>query len=114
METFVGDTIRISLLTNIDLSGYATLQIKFRRPNRTIGKWSATIDPTDDMIMYYDTDEDDLNLAGKWSLQANAKNNPTNKDLHGAWVPLDVLTPYGDTTTPPTTLEPTTVAPTTV
>lgn len=114
MHTYVGDTIKISLDTHIDLSGYATLQIKFRRPNRTIGKWTATIDPDDNEKMYYETAEADLNLPGMWSLQANAKNNPTNEDLHGLWVLLDVKLPYGDTTTPPTTVAPTTLAPTTV
>lgn len=109
MATFVGDTIRINLDANIDLSSYSTLQIKFRRPNRTIGKWSATIDPDDETRMYYDTNETDLNMEGEWSLQANAKNSISQKDLHGVWVPLKVSTPYADTSTPPTTLAPTTV-----
>lgn len=108
METFVGDTIRFSVETGIDLSGYATLQIKFRRPNRSIGIWTATIDPTDDSKMYYDTGVDDLNADGQWFLQANAKDGPT-VDLHGQWVEVKVMTPFGDTTTPPTTVAPTTL-----
>lgn len=108
METYVGDTIRISVETGIDLSGYATLQIKFGRPNRSIGIWPATIDPTDDSKMYYDTDVNDLNMEGKWILQANAKDGAT-VDLHGQWVEVMVRDPFADTTTPPTTAAPTTL-----
>ena len=108
MQTYVGDTNRITLDTNIDVSGYATLQIKFRRPDWTTGKWTATIDPSDNNRMYYDLTESDLDQEGTWRLQANAKNNPTAQDLHGKWVDLRVLTPYPDTTTPPTTAAPTT------
>lgn len=110
METFVGDTIRISVETGIDLSGYGTLQIKFRRPNESIGIWSATIDPTDDSKMYYDTDETDLNMEGQWFLQANAKDaGPPTADLHGQWVEVKVMEPFADTTSPPTTAAPTTL-----
>lgn len=118
METFVGDTIEINVETGIDLSSYATLQIKFRRPNMSMGIWAATIDPADDTRMYYETDETDLNMEGTWYLQANAKNGAPAVDLHGQWVPIKVQTPFADTTSSPTTLAPTTVwttlAPTTV
>jgi len=32
MDTFVNDTIRLSVNANIDLSGYATLQIRYKKP----------------------------------------------------------------------------------
>ena len=109
MNSFVGDTVTIELETGIDLSGYPTLYIKFRRPDRTIGKWSAGQSVDDDTVMQYSTDETDFDMPGVWSLQANAKNNPLSKDLHGKWVDLEIFVPYADTTTPPTTAAPTTV-----
>lgn len=112
METFVGDTIRITVQTGIDLSGYGTLQIKFKRPSGSIGIWPATIDPSDDENMYYETDVDDLDMEGEWHFQANAKDAaPAVVDLHGDWFKVYIKMPFGDTTTPPTTAPPTTDIP---
>lgn len=109
METFVGDTIILGLATGIDLSGYADLYVKFRRPNKSMGFWEAIIDPTDNTHMYYTTLETDLNMAGVWTLQAHAED--TGVHLHGKWVNFTVLTPLAETSTPPTTAAPTTAIP---
>lgn len=107
METFVGDTPNLILKTGIDLSGYAELYIKFKRPDGTYGKWTATQHGTNDTWMEYQLLETDLNQEGTWALQSNAKD--TSVDLHGKWVNLVVFTPINDTTVPPTTLAPTTI-----
>jgi len=72
METFVNDTIRITIDSNIDLSGYATLQIRYKKPDSTTGYWSATLCPTDNECMYYDTQIGDLDQVGEWLIQGVA------------------------------------------
>lgn len=104
METFVGDLITIQMLTGITLTG-AQCAIKFRRPDGTVGFWSATIDPLDATIMYYETDSNDLNLSGEWKLQAFVE-SPTLRG-HGKICDLTVNKPLTDreseTTVAPTT-----------
>ena len=107
METYVFDTILIDINAGISLTGY-DLRIKFKRPNGHIGWWLATIDPTDAKHMYYETDTNDLNMPGTWSIQAYAYQAGVAR-LHGKWCTFEVLTPYADTSTPPTTLAPTTI-----
>ena len=109
METFVGDTVTISVNSGIDLSTYDDLFIKFKRPNGTVGHWPAILDPTDNLKMYYNTDVDDLDIAGEWTIQAHAEE--LNVHLHGKLVTFDVLEPIAETSTPPTTAPPTTPIP---
>ncbi len=114
METFVNDTIRIDVDTSIDLTGYDNLVIKFRRPNGTIGRWTAAIDPSDPTHMFYTTDTNDLNIPGEWTLQAHAMDPvglPKTLELHGKWATFTVNTPLADTTSPPPTAAPTTAVP---
>lgn len=108
MDTFVNDTVRITLNTNIDLSGYATLQIRYRRPDGTTGCWPATICPTDNEQMYYDCDLDDLNQAGDWLIQGVALD--AGAKLTGKWCKFKVYESLVEfcTTVPPTTVAPTT------
>ena len=114
METFVNDTIRITVDANIDLSGYATLQIRYQKPDGTTGCWDATICPTDDTMMYYDTQIGDLDQAGVWLIQGVALD--VGVQLSGKiWCKINVkdrLVVYC-TTAPPTTSIPTTAVPTT-
>jgi len=107
METFVGDTIRIILQTGIDLTGYTTLWIKYKKPDLSTGHWVATKDGTEDTWMYYDTLETDLDMPGIWTIQAYAESSR----LHGLWANFQVHQPIPDTTVPPTTLAPTTAGP---
>lgn len=109
METFVGDTVILSVDAGIDLSTYASLYIKFQRPNGTVGFWPATIDPLDNTLMNYTTDVNDLNLAGEWTVQAHAEEPGTH--LHGRLTTFDVLVPIPESSTPPTTAPPTTPIP---
>jgi len=105
-KTFVGDTPRLVVNTGIDLSVYATLIIKFKRPNRTTGYWTASIDPADSTRMIYDLLVTDLNMPGLWVVQAHVED--TDVELHGLWADINVYEPLPETSTPPTTPGPTT------
>jgi hypothetical protein len=69
--TFVGDTLKLSLATGVDLSGYDTLEIAFQRPDGTTGVWTAAMDSTDHTQMAYTTSTTDLNMPGVWFVQAH-------------------------------------------
>jgi len=112
METFVNDTIRINIDTNIDLSGYATLQIRYQKPDGTTGCWNATICATDNTHMYYDTVIGDLDQVGEWLIQGVALD--AGIKLSGKiWCKIKVksMLVVCCTTVAPTTLAPTTAAP---
>lgn len=107
METFVGDILRITLETDIDLTGL-TIGIKFVRPDGSVGYWPATIYPLDLSKMYYDTDTNDLNVPGYWRLQAFTESAGVRS--HGKVVELKVFKTLTDrevvTTPVPTTPAP--------
>lgn len=104
METFVGDTINIVLMTGIDLSDYTDLYIKFKRPDNTYGKWTAIQNSEDVTCMEYLTGVSDLNIKGIWAVQAQVLDDDIR--LHGKWVNFQVLESINDTTPPPTTAAP--------
>ncbi len=72
METFVGETVKIVLKTGIDLSGYADLRMRFRRPDGTTGEWISSVSGTNTTWMEYTTLTGDLNVAGLWAVEAFA------------------------------------------
>jgi len=88
METFVNDTIRITINANIDLSGYATLNIRYRKPDGTTGCWVATICPTNNEYMFYDCAIDDLDQVGELIIQGVALDAAAK--LTGTWCKLTV------------------------
>jgi hypothetical protein len=106
LETFVGDTVLLSVSTDIALSAYSAWIIKFRRPDGTTGYWTASIDPDDSNRMIYATSPTDLNMEGLWVLQAHVEGVDTA--LHGLWVGLRVHDPLPETTASPTSAGPTT------
>lgn len=109
METFVNDTIKLIIDANIDISGYATLTIKYRRPDGTIGCWTATLCIGDNNCMTYTTINGDLNIPGEWLIQAVAED--AGVALHGTWASFDVHSPLMATCPPLTTVAPTTSPP---
>lgn len=109
MDTFVGDTIRINLNTGIDISGYSTLCIKYKKPDGTTGAWPATIDPSNSNKMYYDCETEDIDQSGEWAIQASVEEGA--QQLNSRWVRFDVYNPIKEACA--TTLAPTTLAPTT-
>lgn len=109
MDTFVNDTIKLTIDTNIDVSGYTTLTIKFRRPDGTFGCWIAALCIGDNNCITYTTITGDLNISGEWLIQAVAED--IGVALHGTWTSFDVHSPLMATCPPLTTLAPTTAAP---
>jgi|WetSurMetagenome_2_1015567.scaffolds.fasta_scaffold97550_3 hypothetical protein len=91
METFVGDTTKIILKTGIDLTGYADIRMRFRRPDGTAGEWIPTVHGTEDTWMEYTTVTADLNMAGEWTIQAFAAD--TGILLRGKWCNFTVYVP---------------------
>lgn len=109
METFVGDTIKIVLMTYVDLSGYALLQMKFKKPSGRTGFWAAIISLSDQTWMEYTTLATDIDEPGEWTIQAHVEDPGVS--LHGLFANFTALTPFPETTKPPTTPGPTTAAP---
>ena len=105
MDTFVGDTIKITLETEVDLSSFDDLYIKYRKPDLTTGRWEATQCPVSDTCMYYTVDGTEIDISGDWAVQAYVTN--TSQAFNGKWAQFKVLDPIH-------TPEPTTLAPTTV
>jgi hypothetical protein len=91
METFVGDTIRLILDTGIDISGYTTLLMRFKRPDGTTGEWSASLHSTNHKWMEYTTYDYDLDQDGIWAIQAYVESAAAF--LHGKWVDFTVYNP---------------------
>lgn len=66
----MGDTVKITLKTYIDLSVQAGLTIRYRKPDGSSGTWASLIDPVDNEKMSYVTAPGDLDQAGIWSVQS--------------------------------------------
>lgn len=65
---FKGQTITLSLDTDVDISGYTGV-ILYKKPNEVTGEWAGTI--TDDTVSY-DISTTDIDVAGVWEVQAKA------------------------------------------
>lgn len=65
---FKGQTITLSLDTDVDLSGYTGV-ILYKKPNNIEGQWVADI--TGDTVSY-DIQINDIDVAGVWEVQAKA------------------------------------------
>jgi hypothetical protein len=88
METFVNDTIRLTLDTGVDISSYASYQVRYRKPDLTYGCWDASAHPTLDEHIYYDTLSGDLDTAGVWHVQAILRAVGVKRT--GVWATFDV------------------------
>lgn len=111
METFVNDTVQLTIDADIDVSGYSDLQIRYRKPDGTTGCWAAALYPGTTTYITYTCVYGDLDVAGEWLIQGIALD--TGVRLTGRWNRFKVLTPLmtNCTTAPPTTAVPTTAAP---
>lgn len=65
---FKGQTITLSLDTDVDVSGYNGV-ILYKKPNGVTGQWvgSVSID-----TISYDITATDIDVAGVWEVQAKA------------------------------------------
>jgi len=96
METFVGDTVKLTIDCHLDISGYLTKLIKYKKPDGTTGCWTSAICPADNTCMTYTTLVTDLDVAGLWFIQAYVEGGGAY--LHGKWDEFTVFTPYPDCT----------------
>jgi hypothetical protein len=90
-EIFTGNIIKITASLGINVTTFETLEIIFRKPDGTIGSWTATIDPDDNTKIFYNTVAEDLDLPGDWILQSHVVDGTTV--LHGKLVNVHVLAP---------------------
>ena len=111
METFVNDTIKLNIDTNIDISGYATIIVKYKRPDGVTGCWTAAVCPTDNNCITYTCGYGDLDIPGRWLIQALVLD--VGIKLTGRWFEFIVYNPLSEwcTTVAPTTVVPTTSTP---
>lgn len=65
---FKGQTLTLSLDTDVDITGYDGF-IMYKKPNQVTGEWEGTI--IDDIVAY-DITSDDIDVAGVWYVQAKA------------------------------------------
>lgn len=67
---YVGDVgVDINVDCNQDVSTATTATIFYRKPDGTTASWAGT--PTGNYIQYTTATTDDLDVAGKWELQAH-------------------------------------------
>jgi len=72
---FKGQTIALSLDTDVDITGY-TGTILYEKPNRVTGSWSGSV--SGDTVTYTITTSD-IDVAGVWKVQAKAVSGGTVK-----------------------------------
>ena len=89
METFVGDSVSITLDTGIDLTGWTQILIKYEKPDKTTGFWTPIISGTESMR--FNTDTSILDQRGTWKLQAFVAFGLNR--LHGKWARMKVFAP---------------------
>jgi hypothetical protein len=70
-DTYVGAVgFEIFMDTNLDLTGAASVAIRYRKPDNTDGEWAAAVYQKDgEWGIRYITIADDLDQAGEWDLQ---------------------------------------------
>ena len=106
METFVNDSVKITLNTNVDISAYSDLRIKYQKPDGTTGCWSASLCSSSNECIYYNCAIGDLDQSGVWLVQALIIDIGVR--LTGLWAKFTVHSPLAIycTTVPPTTATP--------
>ena len=92
METFVGDSVSITLDTGIDLTGYTQILIKYEKPDKSTGSWVPVISGSEGMR--FNTSTATLNQRGTWRLQAFVAFGAIR--LHGKWAMMRVFAPLYD------------------
>ena len=71
MSIFNGqDQLRIRLTTSVNITSATVLQVRYRKPDGTLGNWTATEEDPTNGIIFYDVQSGDIDLAGKWRFWA--------------------------------------------
>lgn len=90
MAVFVGDIgVQLKLDAGIDISSNTTLRIRYEKPDKTVGFWTATVSDTN--FALYTTLEDDLDQGGEWVLQIFIITS--SYTAHGQKATLEVIDP---------------------
>lgn len=63
-------SLRILLTTEVDITGASVTQIKYKKPDETIGSWAAVVDDVGAGSIYYDLTGVELDQAGTWTFWA--------------------------------------------
>ena len=94
-QTFEGSVTKIVLRTYFSIGVSDTLKIKFKRPDNTVGEWTAVRE--DSERISYTTSITDLNKVGTWELQAYVEPVSPAYKLYGEIARLQVLAHIVDT-----------------
>lgn len=76
--------LRIRVHVGIDISGAGAVRIRVTKPNTDVVNWTAQIESAEMGIIYYDTQLNDLDIAGVWY-------------INGVWDPDGDNIYYGNT-----------------
>lgn len=88
---YTGQDLRIRVtITGEDITGAASAEILFAKPDGTNGTWTATVEDAANGIIYYDATPADLDVAGIWALQARVV-DANAKVLLGLQRRIDVI-----------------------
>lgn len=63
--------VRINVTTEMDLTGYSTLELLVKKPNGTTVAWDLTVVSLTEGTCYYTTTDGDLDLKGVYLVQAH-------------------------------------------
>lgn len=89
MIAFVGDSVKITLSTGIDLAGHTQILIKYEKPDGTTGSWTPILSGSESME--FNTITSTLDQRGTWRLQTFVAFGVAR--LHGLWVEMKVYAP---------------------
>ena len=90
-RTFVGDIVIISASTGIALAGNTMLRLKYEKPDKSTGYWTASVDPEDSTIAQFMTSGSSLDIRGTWRTQAYVEF--VDWQGHGLWAEFKVYSP---------------------
>jgi hypothetical protein len=62
--------LRITLKTFCNLEGVEKSEIKYRKPNKTEGVFSAGVSDTEQGLIFHECIEGDINMSGWWAFWA--------------------------------------------
>jgi hypothetical protein len=62
--------LRITLKTFVDLEGIISAVIKYRKPDGTVGEFSAAVSDTANGIIFHEVIEGEIDVSGWWTFWA--------------------------------------------
>jgi len=62
--------LRITVKTYIDLEGIISAVIKYRKPDGTVGEFTAAVSDTANGVIFHEVIEGEIDLSGWWAFWA--------------------------------------------